>query len=221
MKTIPISEVLTEFGSKTKPQELVKDFANRTNTPASSREEQRVSLPSAQPIDAIQSVTEESYERGLEEGRAAGLAELEAKLEEQQRFYEQRQELERCTWASREAEVLTQKLQEGLREIENAVSNTVARVFEPFLIECMREQAITMLAETLEALLTKGEGTNLEICGPEDLLQLLREKLVIQGGRCSEVLLSSSRLPHRLLDSFKQLSMQLEWSPFRKSPLAC
>ena len=76
---------------------------------------------------------------------------------------------------------LTQKLQEGLREIENAVSNTVARVFEPFLIECMREQAITMLAETLEALLTKGEGTNLEICGPEDLLQLLREKLVIQG----------------------------------------
>jgi flagellar biosynthesis/type III secretory pathway protein FliH len=181
MKTIPISDVLTEFGSKTKPQEPVKDFVKRASKQASSAEEQRVSLPPVQPIDTIQSVADESYERGLQEGKAAGLAELEAKLEEQQRFFEHRQELERCTWANREAEVLTQKLQEGLREIENAVSNTVAHVLEPFLIECMREQAVTTLVETLEALLTKGEGTNLEICGPEDLLQLLREKLVIQG----------------------------------------
>jgi hypothetical protein len=182
MKTIPISEVLTEFGSKTKPKEPVKDFVKRATKQPAVSSEQHSQTP---PVEKITNIIDESYERGLQEGKAAGLAELEAKLEEQRLFYEHRQELERCTWANRETEVLARQLQDGLREIENTVANTVARVLEPFLIESMREQAIAMLVETLDTLLTKGEGTKLEIYGQEDLLQLLREKLINQGIKAS------------------------------------
>ncbi|MEJ2116862.1 MAG: hypothetical protein P8Y67_00880 [Alphaproteobacteria bacterium] len=177
MKNIPISAVLTEFGSKTARQDQPKEFAKRFHKQQAAPEKH---IPTP-PIETISSFAEENYERGLEEGKAAGLAELEAKLEELRQFLEQQHELERCTWANREATVLASKLQEGLHEIENTVANSVASILKPFLTELMHEQAVSNLVKTLQTLLTKGEGTNLEIYGPEDLLQLLREKLDAQG----------------------------------------
>lgn len=121
--------------------------------------------------------TEEAYERGFAAGKAEAYNELEKKLEEQRTYYDQQLTLERFTWAKRESDKLAEGISEGLKEIETKLAGVVARILRPFLMESAHEQAISELASALEALLGTTEGITLEISGPEDLSQLLREKL--------------------------------------------
>lgn len=165
MKPIPVSEVLTEFGVKPTPKEK-------------KREPERKEPKKPTPIlEKGPSIMEETLARGIEQGRATVLAEMEAKLEEQRLFYEQKLELERCTWVSREADVFVQQLDEGLDTIQRNIAELTARILKPFLIEQIRKQGLTSLIETLDVMLSRDKGLTLEIAGPEDFLQLLREKL--------------------------------------------
>lgn len=180
MKTpIPARDVLTEFGSKSVPKEPPADFA--TKAPSRHQPGPVDKKKGAASADKLPSFIEEAYARGLEEGKAAGRAEIDAKLEEQRQYLEKQHELERLTWASREASKLTAQLRDGLGKIAEAVTTQTARILKPFLIEQIRAQAIAELHAVLEVILTKGEGISLKISGPEDLLQLLREKLPSQG----------------------------------------
>lgn len=179
MKPIPASRVLTEFGSTAEPGEASSDLVRKPSRPPEGVPERRNrSVPST---DKMPSVIEDAFRRGREEGRAAGLAELEVRLEEQRQFLEKQQEIERYTWATREMDVLVEQLRLGLRDIETIIAVKAARILKPFLLERVRVQAVSELSAALESLLTKGEGIQLEISGPEDLLQLLRARLTRLG----------------------------------------
>lgn len=119
----------------------------------------------------------DSYARGLEDGKTAAREEMQQEHTVLRQQFEQELALERCTWATREAEILTQALQHSLHELEGNIANAVSRILKPFLTETLKKKAIADLMETLDGIIKKDEGITLEISGPDDLLQRLREKL--------------------------------------------
>lgn len=120
---------------------------------------------------------EDAYERGVAAGKAAVLAEIETRLETERVYYAQQLELERFTWANREAEKLAEQFASGLRTIETEIADVTARILKPFLAETALQKGVAELLEALDLLINKNQGVTIEIFGPEDLLQLIREKL--------------------------------------------
>lgn len=166
MAPISAAKFITEFGAEDKLKEPPYAWPTQKQmfnaAPASARTAPR---------------GDDAYERGLAAGKAAILADVETRLEAERVYYAQQLELERFTWANREAEKLAEQFAAGIREIETNVANITARILKPFLAENAHRQAIAELLEALEILIGKNQGMTLEIFGPEDLLQLIREKL--------------------------------------------
>lgn len=161
MARISAAKFITEFGAEGKPKETPYVWPTQKqmfNVAATAR-------------------SDDAYERGVAAGKAAILADIETRLEAERVYYKQQLELERFTWANREAEKLAELFADGIREIETNVANITARILKPFLAESAHRQAIAELLEALEILIGKNQGMTLEIFGPEDLLQLIREKL--------------------------------------------
>jgi len=120
---------------------------------------------------------DEAYSRGYEEGKAAAIADMEGQIEQEREHNKKQLELERYTWASRETDALTERIDSGFKEIETKLADIIARILRPFLTEVSRNRAIAELLSALDMILAADEGVTLEISGPEDLLELLREKL--------------------------------------------
>jgi hypothetical protein len=118
-----------------------------------------------------------AHARGFSEGMAAAEEDWRARLEEQQAFHEKQLALERVTWANREADKLADQLAKGLQDLETTIGDAVADLLKPFLTAAVQQRAVNDLIQAIETVLQKDEGVALEICGPEDLLQLLRQKL--------------------------------------------
>ncbi len=163
MARISAAKFITEFGAEGKPKETPYVWPTQKQ------------MFSA--LAATTSPSDDAYERGVAAGKAAILADIETRLEAERVYYKQQLELERFTWANREAEKLAELFADGIREIETNVANITARILKPFLAESAHRQAIAELLEALEILIGKNQGMTLEIFGPEDLLQLIREKL--------------------------------------------
>lgn len=119
----------------------------------------------------------EAEAKGFEEGRAAAQEEWSRKLDEQRAYYEKQLSLERVTWANREADRLTEQLTTAVQEMETRIADAAAELLKPFLTGAMHQRAIDDLIKAIGTILIKDEAITLEIAGPEDLLQLLREKL--------------------------------------------
>ena len=130
-----------------------------------------------------------AHAQGVEEGKAAAQAEWQAKLEEQRAYYEKQLAVERLTWAGREADRLAEQLDRGLEEMKARIADAAAVLLKPFLIAAVHQRAIADLVQAIETVLVKDEGVTLEIAGPDDLLQLLRERL---SGRNMALLYTAS-----------------------------
>jgi hypothetical protein len=120
---------------------------------------------------------------GFESGKAAATATLEARLEEERASFVRQLASARRAWVVEEGEKLAQRLSAGLGELEARVAETTARVLEPFLRAELRRQAIIELRAGLEAVLSREPGIEIDVTGPEDLLQALRDGLA--GRACA------------------------------------
>jgi hypothetical protein len=120
---------------------------------------------------------------GFESGKAAAMATLEARLEEERASFARQLASARQAWVADEGEKLAQHLSAGLGELEARVAETTARVLEPFLEAELRRQAVAALRAELEAVLSREPGIEVGVTGPEDLLQALREGLA--GRACA------------------------------------
>jgi hypothetical protein len=119
----------------------------------------------------------EAHAGGVASGKAAAMATLEPKLEEQRARFAQQLAAERAAWAARHGEKLASQLSAGLRALETKIADAAAGVLAPLLEARLCHQAVTDLRAELEVLLTKDPGLGLSIAGPEDLLQALRSQL--------------------------------------------
>lgn len=167
MAPLPAARFIPEFGAE--PRKPVFPMPAKTLA---------FEEPRFEPV-SVKTVLDkdDAYDRGFAAGKAEALKELEKRLEEQRDYHNQQLTLERFTWGKRESDKLAAQIGDGLKEIEARISGIVARILRPFIAEAIHRQAISELTSALEALLGANEGVTLEISGPEDLLQLLREKL--------------------------------------------
>jgi hypothetical protein len=129
----------------------------------------------------------ESHARGLQEGRAAAEAAIAGHLEAQRESLDRKHTADRAAWAAQEGEALAQRLTAGLADIAGKTSQTVASILTPFVNAELRRTAVSELLVALETVLSKSNGTAIEISGPADLLAVVREKLGQRHARVSFV----------------------------------
>ena len=151
MSALPVAGYLIEFGAKPRAG----------GTPAED---------TAAPID-------DAFRRGLAEGKAAARSECEAELERRSEEHAQQLAKERRDWAAETGEKLAGQLIAGLGSVEAKIAGSVAHVLEPFLIAELRRQTIDELVGITRELMSKDPGISMEISGPDDLLQVLRDRL--------------------------------------------
>ena len=120
---------------------------------------------------------DEAFARGVDDGRAAAEAEFETKLEEQRAEFDARLAAERQEWATSIGEELANRLLGAVKELEGRVAETTARILKPFVAAEFHRQAIAELQASLDALLATDSGVNLDISGPADVLEVLRQHL--------------------------------------------
>jgi hypothetical protein len=119
----------------------------------------------------------ESHARGHAEGRAAAETEFAAKLEAQQQDFERRLVMARQDWAATEGKALSEALVRAMGDLEERLAETTARVLQPFLETEIRRAAVTELVAAIESILAHGKAAQVEITGPDDLLDVVRARL--------------------------------------------
>ena len=168
MRHQPASRYIAELGPKKEAP------APRPDAPSGPEALQLFSVhDKSNPQQRIAAARQE----GVEEGKAAGKAEFEARLKEQRAQFDQQLSLERLTWASREADRIAEQIAAGLQDVETRIADAAAELLKPFLAAAVHQRAIGELHKAIGTILAKDEGITLEISGPDDLLQLLRERL--------------------------------------------
>jgi hypothetical protein len=171
MRPAPAAKFIADLGPKKAKPAAAPARKEREDGP------EELQLFTVQDKNAPQNRTAAAYAQGYAAGKADVEAEWSAKLAELRAFHEKQLSVERLTWAGREADTLARQLDEGLHKLETSIADTVAELLKPFLLKSVSERAITDLLQAIETILIKDQGVALEISGPEDLLQLLREKL--------------------------------------------
>jgi flagellar biosynthesis/type III secretory pathway protein FliH len=119
----------------------------------------------------------ESRDRGYAEGRAAAEAEFAAKLDLQQKDFEQQLATARQGWAASEGNALSEAFVHALQDLEARLATTIARILRPFLETEVRHAAVAELATTIKTILARDQAIRIEISGPDDLLDVLRSRL--------------------------------------------
>ena len=170
--TCPVARYLDEFGST--PVVPGLDEASRESVDAG--------LLEAMVAPDLEALLLAAREQGFDEGRAAAAASHEALMAQERLLSEDRLASERQRWSSQEGETLARAIKDGFAAIESNIAASVERVLAPFVAEALRRKMVELLAENLEVLLSGSEQPVVEICGPEDLLAMLREKLGAGAG---------------------------------------
>lgn len=161
---IPVADFLMDF-------RLDAPDTAKTNGPASVT----VDIED-EPDDTAQRI-QDAVRRAREEERHAARQTLEAALASEKASAEERLRQERNVWTREQAEVLSESLARGLRDLEERISDRMARLLVPFLGEALRTGALRELSEILEALISRGAGRPITIVGPEDLLLELKSAI--------------------------------------------
>jgi hypothetical protein len=128
-------------------------------------------------IENVNARLAESHARGHAEGRAAAQAEFAAKLDAQQKEFEQRLAAARQGWAAAEGNALGEALVRAMKDLEARLAETTARVLQPFLGSEIRRVAVAELVTAVETILARDKAARVEIVGPDDLLGIVRARL--------------------------------------------
>jgi hypothetical protein len=116
------------------------------------------------------------------EMQAAAYAEHAAALAQERLLFEERLFAARTKWSREEGDILSQKTSSAFAEIEARIASGVASALRIFLSDLLRRRAVEDLAGDIRVLLEGGEHPVIEISGPADLLDALREKLSGSSG---------------------------------------
>ena len=117
-----------------------------------------------------------------EEGREEVRAEYEALRKQDAERHAAELTAARQQWVDAEGGKLTAQVEEGLRQIENAITATMARLLKPVLADHAAKTAIDGLNAVLRQILLQRPGATFRISGPADLLDRLRERFAGLAG---------------------------------------
>lgn len=167
MSITPLAQYLTDFGSD-------RDAGQPIRIELDAPADEEVLVATAEQLAAE---VGQAHARGVEEGRAEAARDYEQKLAEQQSAFEAQLSRERQAWIADTGERLAGQLTTGLADLARSQADTTVQLLEPFLAARIREQALAEIRANLEVLLAKNDIVTIDVSGPEDLLEELRERL--------------------------------------------
>jgi hypothetical protein len=167
MKPIPIAQYLNRF-----------ERAEPTNVEAPRRQNALTLMPRVVPIaEDVETRLREAFEKGRQEGLAAARVESAAALASQRDEQDKLVEAERLVFQANEYAKLAEQISGGLIEIEDRIAATVARILRPYLTQEHATRITKALSDNLARILSGESAALLKISGPENLLNILRERL--------------------------------------------
>ncbi len=120
-----------------------------------------------------------------ERGRLAGAEEARAACEQarlaERAEYERLLADERRRWIEETGGRLGRQIDDGFRELEAQLADSVGRVLQPFLATAVKRRALDELVQTLALLKSSGQ-VRVRVSGPEELLALVRQPLEAHVG---------------------------------------
>jgi hypothetical protein len=128
------------------------------------------------PVDIDALLKEHSDKVRLEEAEKAKEA-LALAIAAERKAHEEARAKERTKWVEAESAQLAQQISYSLAELEKELSDSVARIFTPFLKNAVRDRAFGELRATIQELLNDAGQAKLEVCGPADLVNAIRDSL--------------------------------------------
>jgi len=137
--------------------------------------------PEPEPID-ISEQLEAARAEGIAQGREEARAEMESRFAELETAFEARLAQEREAWVQRDGSRLAAAMLQGLEGVREDVVAATAQVLKPFLIETVRQRALSELSRAIEDLLLRDPDTGMVISGPRDLLAVLELHLAERAG---------------------------------------
>jgi hypothetical protein len=125
--------------------------------------------PQAQ-IDAARN---EGYAAGVEAATAEHAAQLALAREQ----FAAELATARETWAREEGDRLREQLAAALLAMEETFADAVGRVLQPFVIAALRQRMIDKLIDGVRTIAGSADKIVIQISGPADLLEILRQHL--------------------------------------------
>lgn len=164
MKHIPIARILGQFPQDGESRSATA--AALAQFPRAGGVVHRKEAPAALDIVSL----------AREEGRAEARAEYEALRKEDAERFAAQLASERQAWIDTESAKLGAQVEDGLRQVEQAIATVAARLLKPVLSDHAATEAVAALASTLNQMLMERPGIALAISGPADLLERLRAR---------------------------------------------
>lgn len=164
MSLIPAAHFLVDFGSK----EAAPAIVDEAPDPAAV----------AKALEATWAEkADEAYARGCEDGRKAAEMEAHALQEEHKAASVEALAAARQAWCSEEGPKLAAQIKSAVGEMQTVIAESVERVLSPFIAQAARGEAVRQLRAMLEDLIATNSAIALEVSGPQDLLDALRDSL--------------------------------------------
>jgi hypothetical protein len=130
---------------------------------------------------AVAADLEQAFERGRATAAAEAEEALAARLREAEHAVEGRIAAARADWVAQESARLAGRLEAALREIDSVLTDAVARILKPFLVERVRAEAVETLAATIADVVRHRDGARVEIAGAADLTAAVAERIGALG----------------------------------------
>jgi hypothetical protein len=137
--------------------------------------------PAAEPADHTE-MLEAARAEGFAQGREEARAEMDARFAELEAAFEARLGEEREAWAARDGSRLAAAMLQGLEGVREEVVAATAQVLKPFLIESVRQKALSGLSRAIDDLLLRDPEAGMVISGPQDLLKVMELHLNERAG---------------------------------------
>lgn len=128
------------------------------------------------PVD-IDALLKEHADRVRAEEAEKAKAALAAALAQERRAHEEQRRKERAEWVEAQSAPLAASIVTALAGVEENLSQSLARMFAPFLKDAVRDKALGELRDTVCALLGEEDAPRIEVSGPGDLIDRIRDAI--------------------------------------------
>ena len=172
----PISQYLARFGEEDR-SELSADSSCEPADLAADAES-----TAGEETLAPDPAREEGWSEGYAAGFAAAGREQDEARQSESLAFEARLASERVGWVEEQGGGLSVKLDAAVAGIEARIGANVARILRPCLAKLLRERAVDELAESIGLILAGRDQRLIEVSGPADLLDAIRNRLTNSAG---------------------------------------
>jgi hypothetical protein len=125
------------------------------------------------PQAQIDAARDEAYAAGVEAATAGHAAQLALAREQ----FAAELATARETWAREEGDRLREQLAAALLAMEETFADAVGRVLQPFVVAALRQRMIDKLIDGVRTIAGSADKIVIQISGPADLLEILRQHL--------------------------------------------